>query len=81
MPPGKAKQLDGGNPKHPRGDQLFTQCTSDRTRENGFIPKDRKIRLDIKMKFFYSKSAEALEQVAQIICGCLIPGGYRIIES
>lgn len=37
VPSGRAKKLDGGNPKYSRGDQLFTQYTSDKTRENGFI--------------------------------------------
>lgn len=29
VPSGRAKKLDGGNPKYSRGDQLFTQYTSD----------------------------------------------------
>ena len=54
--------LQGGYMKE--GDRLFIRICWGRTRGNGFKLKQGKFRLDIRKKFFYSKGAEALEQVA-----------------
>ena len=46
-------------------------------RRNGFKLKEWRFRLDIRKKFFYNKSGEALEQVAQRDGGCPILGGVQ----
>jgi len=41
---------------------------------SGYKLKERRFRLHIKKKFFYSKAGAALAQVAQRGSGCPIPG-------
>ena len=43
---------------------LFRLICGDRTKENGFMLKEKRSRLDIRKKVFYSEGGEALEQVA-----------------
>jgi len=64
--------LKGGYKKE--GDRLFSRVCCDRTRGNSFKLKEGRFTVHIRQKFFYDKSGEALEQVAQIGGECPIPG-------
>ena len=63
--------------KH-EGNQHFTPVDSDRTRGNGFIPKEGRFRLNVG-EVFYQESGEVLEQAVQSLWisspwRCLRPG-------
>jgi len=64
--PGGAYRKDGEN--------IFRRACCDRIRSNGFQLREGRFRLDIRKKFFYSKSGETLAQVAQRSSVGPIPG-------
>lgn len=58
-------------------ERLFTRASSGRTKGNSSRLKQWKFRLNIKKKHFTIKDDEALQQVAQNICGCSILEGVQ----
>jgi len=55
------------------GEGLFTRACSDRTRNSGFkLKESSKIQIRYNKEILHSEGGEALEQVSQRSCGCLI---------
>ena len=67
--------LKGGWMKE--GDRLLSGVCCDRPKGNGFKLKEGRLRLDIRNKFFYTESGEALAQVVQRGGGCPVPGDIQ----
>ena len=42
------------------------------------LKRERRFRLDVRRKFFYSAGGEALAQVSQRGCGCHVSGVIQI---
>lgn len=62
---------------HKDGDRHFSKAFCDRTRGNGFQPKQGKFRSDIRKNFF-NEGDETLEHIAQKSGGCPSPETFKV---
>jgi len=59
------------------GFSLFLQVTSDGTRGNGLKLCRGRFSFEMRRNFFFKKSSQTLEQVAQGGGGVTVPGGVQ----
>lgn len=54
-----------------------SQCTSDRTRDNGHNQEHRKFHLNIRKNLFHVRVTEPLEEAAHRGGGISVPRGFQ----